>query len=162
MYKKILVPLDGSELAECIEPHVGSIVTGCHVPEVYFVRVVEPVHLPVGTETDGGGVFTEKDAEKIRKETDSRNLTEAERYLSDFVGRHKFENARVQTVILGGKPAETIAEYAEKNGCDLIVMASHGRSGISRWVRGSTADKILRSACVPVLMVRAPGCVAGI
>jgi len=45
---------------------------------------------------------------------------------------------------------------------DLIVIATHGRSGVSRWVWGSVADRILRSACVPVLMVRAPGCFPGI
>jgi nucleotide-binding universal stress UspA family protein len=55
-----------------------------------------------------------------------------------------------------------IADYASKNDVDLIIIATHGRSGVSRWVWGSVADHILRSACVPVLMIRAPGCVAGI
>ena len=58
--------------------------------------------------------------------------------------------------------ADTLAQWAEKNEVDLIVIASHGRSGISRWVMGSVADRVLRSACVPVLMIRAPGCVTGI
>jgi nucleotide-binding universal stress UspA family protein len=61
-----------------------------------------------------------------------------------------------------GKVAESIADYATKNGVDLIIIATHGRSGVSRWVWGSVADRVLRSACVPVLMVRAPGCVPGI
>ena len=64
--------------------------------------------------------------------------------------------------VLEGNPAHTLAEYAEKNQFDLLVIATHGRSGVSRWVWGSVADRILRSACVPVLMVRAPGCVPGI
>jgi nucleotide-binding universal stress UspA family protein len=55
-----------------------------------------------------------------------------------------------------------IADYAEKHGLDLIMIATHGRSGISRWVYGSVADRVLCSACVPVLMVRAPGCTPGI
>jgi nucleotide-binding universal stress UspA family protein len=58
--------------------------------------------------------------------------------------------------------AESIAEYAEKNSADIILIASHGRSGISRWVMGSVADRILRSARVPVMMIRAPGCLPGI
>ena len=58
--------------------------------------------------------------------------------------------------------AEDVANYASKTGADLIVIATHGRSGPSRWVWGSIADRILRSSCVPVLMVRAPGCVPGI
>ena len=49
-----------------------------------------------------------------------------------------------------------------KNEVDLIAISTHGRSGISRWVWGSVADRVLRSACVPVLMVRAPGCVPGV
>ena len=55
-----------------------------------------------------------------------------------------------------------LADYATKNQVDLIVIATHGRSGVSKWVWGSVADRTLRSACIPVLMVRAPGCVAGI
>jgi nucleotide-binding universal stress UspA family protein len=58
--------------------------------------------------------------------------------------------------------AEDLADYAKKSGSDLIVVATHGRSGPSKWVWGSVAERILRSSCVPVLMVRAPGCVAGI
>ncbi len=69
---------------------------------------------------------------------------------------------RAAMEILHGRAAETLAEYASRNGIDLIVMATHGRSGVSRWVWGGVADRILRSACVPVLMVRAPGCVPGI
>jgi nucleotide-binding universal stress UspA family protein len=64
--------------------------------------------------------------------------------------------------VLEGKVPDTLAHWAEKNGVDLIVIASHGRSGVSRWVMGSVADRVLRSACVPVLMIRAPGCVPGI
>ncbi len=54
---------------------------------------------------------------------------------------------------------EEIAKAASDLETDLIIMATHGRSGVSRWVWGSVADRILRAACVPVLMVRAPGCV---
>lgn len=162
MYKKIMVPLDGSELAECVLPHVESIVMGCKAPSVVFVRVVEPVSLPVGTETDGATVFTEEEARRARKEEDSRNKANAEKYLSQLTSRLNYENASVQTKVVTGKVADSLAAYAEKNGVDLIVIATHGRSGVSRWVWGSTADRILRSSCVPVLMVRAPGCIPGV
>lgn len=162
MYTKILVPLDGSELAECVLPHVESIVKGCQVPDVVFLRVVEPAHEPVGTLSDGGSVYSAIDAEKDRTEIDSYNKTVAEKYLGSIASRYGKGATNNQGVVLMGKVAENIADYANKNKVDLIVIATHGRSGISRWVWGSTADKILRSACVPVLMVRAPGCVAGI
>jgi nucleotide-binding universal stress UspA family protein len=162
MYKKILVPLDGSELAECVLPHVESIAKGCSVPNVVFVRVVEPAHLPVATEFAGGGSFSEEDAAKARKEQDEHNRAEAKQYLNNIIKQGTYDGAALKAEVIMGKPADSIAEYAEKHGVDLIVIATHGRSGISRWVYGSVADKVLRSACVPVLMVRAPGCVPGI
>ena len=64
--------------------------------------------------------------------------------------------------VLEGSVAETLAAWAEQNDVDLIIIASHGRSGVSRWVMGSVADRILRSVCVPVMMIRAPGCTPGI
>ena len=162
MYKNILVPVDGSELAECVLPHVETIVKGCNNPNVILVRVVEPSTSPFGAVTDGGTVFTEQEAEKVRQEIDQRNKIEAQQYLMTLAGRIKYGSAAVQTMLLYGKPAESLAEYVRKNNIDLVVMSTHGRSGVSRWVWGSTADKLLRSACVPVMMVRAPGCVVGI
>ena len=85
-----------------------------------------------------------------------------EEYLNDLVNKLTFDGATLHIEVLHGQAAESIAEYSEKNDIDLIVIATHGRSGVSRWVWGSVADKILRSACVPVLMVKAPGCVPGI
>lgn len=161
MYKKILVPMDGSKLAECVLPHVESIVKGCQVPEVIFTRVVEPAHFSAHY-TDLGTVFTEADAKLAEKKEDAINKADAEKYINSITEHYRYGNARNQSLVLTGKPAETVAEYAEKNGVDLIVISTHGRSGVSRWVWGSTADKILRSACVPMLMVRAPGCVPGI
>jgi nucleotide-binding universal stress UspA family protein len=162
MYKKILVPLDGSELAECVLPHVESIAKGCSVPNLVFVRVVEPAHLPVATEFAGGGSFSEEDAAKARKRQDEHNRAEAKQYLNNIIKQGTYDGAALKAEVIMGKPADSIAEYAEKKGVDLIVIATHGRSGISRWVYGSVADKVLRSACVAVLMVRAPGCVPGI
>lgn len=162
MYKKIMVPLDGSELAECVLPHVKSIVKGCNIPDVLFVRVVEPASLPAGAVTDFGAVYTDNDAAKDRINIDNYNKDEAKKYLEGLLSRQQYDNANERSIVLFGKAAESLAEYAEKNDVDLIVIATHGRSGISRWMWGSTADKILRSACVPVMMVRAPGCVPGI
>jgi len=152
MYQKIMVPLDGSELAECVLPHVESIATGCGVKNVIFVRVVEPVHLPPGTTL----------SEKQLQELESEHKTAAENYLQQLVNRGKYEGVNLQTEVIHGAVAESLAEYAEKNNIDLIIIATHGRSGFSRWVWGSVADRILHSACVPVLMVRAPGCIPGI
>jgi nucleotide-binding universal stress UspA family protein len=154
MYKRILVPLDGSELAECVLPHVESIATGCGTQEAIFLRVVEPFSPP-----SGGGVYL--DAETINR-IDADNKAAAQSYLGELRKRTRHNGVSVKTEVTTGAPAETIANYATKNSVDLIAIATHGRSGISRWAWGSVADRLLRSACVPILMVRAPGCVPGI
>ncbi|MGD9044292.1 MAG: universal stress protein [Desulfobacterales bacterium] len=152
MYTKILVPLDGSELAECVLPQVEAITTGCQVSTVVFVRVAEPIDLPEGETRMALPEEQWKQIEADRK-------LDAQNYLAQLVERLDFKGAQLETQVLFGKAADTLADYADGNDFDLIVIATHGRSGVSRWVWGSVADRILHSACVPVLMVRAPGCV---
>ena len=162
MYKKILVPLDGSELAECVIPHVETIAGASGVKEVTFIRVVEPAVLPTGVLTDGAAVFTEANAEQLRRQIDERNEADSREYLDKIKDRVKIAGVDVKVVTLKGKPADEIADYAEKSEADLIIIASHGRSGISRWMHGSVADRLLRTVCIPVMMIRAPGCVTGV
>jgi nucleotide-binding universal stress UspA family protein len=83
-------------------------------------------------------------------------------YLGDVEKQLRDRGFNVMIESRLGKPAEEIINYANQNKVDLIIMASHGRSGVSRWAYGSEADKVLRSSCVPVLLVKAPGCVVGI
>ena len=158
MYDKIMVPLDGSELAECVMPHVEAITTGCKITSVVFVRVVAPIQLPARLPAQGEFGFQEKG----RREMEQQRKKTAEAYLEKIVQKTALEGAVLSYEVLEGNVAETLAHWAEKNSVDLIVIASHGRSGISRWVMGSVADRLLRSVCVPVMMIRAPGCVPGI
>jgi len=146
--------LDGSELAECVLPHVQSIAKGCGVEEVVLLRVVEPFHQVC----DSGGCLSQETANSI----DADNKEAAEKYLSQLIKRTRYDGVSVKPEVITGRPAESIADYATKNSIDLIAIATHGRSGISRWTWGGVADRILRSACVPVLMVRTPGCVPSI
>ena len=153
MYQKILVPLDGSELAECVLPHVESIAKGCSVGSVVFLRVLD-TYMP-----SAAHAYL---SESLKQEMEEGNEKAAKEYLDEVVGRVKLNGIEVQKQLIAGRVAESIAEYATKNDVDLIAIATHGRSGVSRWAWGSVADRVLRSACVPVLMVRAPGCVTGI
>jgi nucleotide-binding universal stress UspA family protein len=155
MYKKIVVPLDGSKLAECVLPHVETLAKGCHVESILFVRVVEPIREIVAEDYAS---LSSKEMELIHSEMSS----EAEGYLQQLVRKIKYNDVKIEGKVLFGKAAETLSEYAAQTGANLIVIATHGRSGVSRWVWGSVADRILRSSCVPVLMVRAPGCVPGV
>jgi len=154
MYNKILVPLDGSKLAECVLPHVQTLVQGCHVREVVFMRVIEPIRSVVAAE----GMMSPQDVESIT----ASMVSDAEIYLKALVQSSKYDGTKVEWQVKGGGVAETLVDYATEQGIDLVVIATHGRSGVSRWVWGSIADRILRASCVPVLMVRAPGCVPGV
>jgi nucleotide-binding universal stress UspA family protein len=156
MYKKIMVPLDGSELAECVLPHVQAFISGCQVGVIVLVRVVEPA----ATSYKGAYVTSAEDLAKIddnTKKIEEERKNNAAEYLKGVVSRLKLDGVKCQTEVLSGKVADSLADYVEANAVDLILIATHGRSGVSRWVRGSIADRILRASRVPVLMVRAPG-----
>jgi len=155
MYQKVLVPLDGSDLAECVLPHVKAIARGCGVGGIIFVRVADTFF---SHPTGGGGEFSDE----LIKKYDASSKAAAERYLKQLAGQPDYGKVNIETKVLTGNTAEKLADFAKKSKADLIVIATHGRSGISRWVWGSVADRLLRSACVPVLMVRAPGCEPGI
>jgi nucleotide-binding universal stress UspA family protein len=144
MYKKILVPLDGSKLAECVLTHVETITNGCGISEVVFVRVYEPLHAVAQDYI-------------LPEDSQQKGIEIAKNYLNDIKEKVKYDNAIVSSTVLVGRAPEGIADYANKNDFDLIVIATHGHSGISRWVWGGVADRILRSASIPVLMVRVPG-----
>ena len=154
MYKKILVPLDGSEFSECSLEHVKAIATGCQVPEVVLLRVVEPV-IPY---VEAG---SQQMAEQIAKElatAEKRAREEAENYLAKAVAKLKKEGIAARPTVVRGKPAEKILDYTNKNQVDLIIMSTHGRAGISRWAMGSVTDRVLRHSTIPVLIASPPGC----
>jgi nucleotide-binding universal stress UspA family protein len=77
-------------------------------------------------------------------------------YLECLARQHRTPDLAIKTVVVKAKPAEAILSYAEAEGIDLIVMASHGRSGVSRWVYGSVTEKVLRQAGCAMLIVRPP------
>jgi nucleotide-binding universal stress UspA family protein len=171
MYKKILVPLDGSKLAEAALPHVEELVRGCDTEEVILVSVTERVQgyravkgsaEPLVLSGGGWGSAIQPPLQRLVPEAFGKKEKQAQKYLDRIARKLEAKGINVSTEVLLWKPAEAIVDYANQSGCDLIVMASHGRSGPSRWAHGSVADKVLRSSCIPVLMVRAPGCVPGI
>jgi nucleotide-binding universal stress UspA family protein len=171
MYKKILVPLDGSKLAEAALPHVEELAKGCDTEEVILVSVTERVRgyramegstEPVVGSGGGWGGSIQPPGQRLLPEATGKKEKQAQRYLDRVAKTLAAKGINVSTDVLLWKPAEAIVGYAKQYGCDLIVMASHGRSGPSRWAYGSVADKVLRMSCIPVLMIRAPGCVPGI
>lgn len=149
MYKKILVPLDGSQLAECVIPHIEAIAKSLD-GEVELISVIEPVEIP----TRGKIALSDDDLKAINSEVKK----EAHKYLNTVAARLKRSNIKAHPVILTGKPAESLIEYTENNDVDLLIMATHGRSGITKWFWGSIAEKVLRAINVPVLLVKTTAC----
>jgi len=154
MYEKIMVPLDGSELAECVLPHVEAIARGCASKELVLLRVVEPEKVYIGSDY----AIDPKNAAA----REVGRIEAAEVYLNEIGSRLSETGLKCKMEAIPGRVAESLVDYCVKGHVDLIIIATHGHSGITRWVRGSVADKILRSSRIPVMMVRAPGTEEGV
>jgi nucleotide-binding universal stress UspA family protein len=154
MHEKIMVPLDGSDRAASALPHVKALASGSPVKQVVLVRVVDPIGYPTAVRAHGEFGIPEKNSEQIQQERKKAFET----YLQEMEKQLNTEGLQTSSAVLEGEVAETLIDYATKNSVDLIVMTTHGRSGISRWLLGSVADRMVSHSCVPVLLVRAPGC----
>jgi nucleotide-binding universal stress UspA family protein len=145
VYERVLIPLDGSELAETILPFAERI-AGPLDTEVVLLRVVEPLSAIAGLGT--GGVVG-PDALFLRQ-------LEAKRYLADVGKRLEAKGLRVRIVLGLGTPGSEITATATAEKADLIALTTHGRTGLWRTILGSVAEEVLRGATVPVLMIRKP------
>jgi nucleotide-binding universal stress UspA family protein len=142
MYKKILIPLDGSPLAEAVLPHAQALANSVEA-EVFLLRVA----------VNPAAEFSFSDPSIA---TDLIDTMEAEtiEYLISI--RTKLQKAGIRTsfLIREGSIAETILEVSAELHTDLIAMSTHGRSGLSRWLMGSIADRVVNHSPVPVLLIR--------
>jgi nucleotide-binding universal stress UspA family protein len=138
--KRILVPLDGSALAEAAIAKATEVAgTEC---TLMLLRAAEAHTLP-------GVDPTEAQVEVVR---------EAEEYLATVAARLKEQGVeRVETSVWYGPAASAIVEAARLRKADLVVMSTHGRSGLGRLILGSVAESVLRGTATPILLLRAPG-----
>ena len=147
MIKKILVPLDGSKLAEKALPYAESFALK-YQAEVTLLWVLQhPTVVPM----DYGGVGVPPVDTMMEKE-------EARNYLNRL--RTEFEQQNIPTrvaVLKSHSVADAIIDLARKEGMDMIVKTTHGRSGLSRWLFGNVAAKVLQQAPCPVFLVRVSG-----
>ena len=142
MYNRILVPLDGSTFAEAALGHARTLAR-CTGADIVLVRVATlPMYEYVAAEPLLYQSI-EQDSEK-----------ESAAYLDKVAGDLKAEGFHVSAETCAGPVAETILDYARDISADIIVMSTHGRSGLARWFIGSIADKIVRGATLPVLLAR--------
>ncbi len=137
--RTILVPLDGSELAEAVLPHVEALAeqNGVEPVDVVLLRVSES---PVMSDHYFSNIPETRE--------------EIEKYLARVEKRLQKVGLSVQSRVLTGEPAEQIVDYASASPFSLVVMSTHARSGLSRWVLGSVAMKVVSGVCSPILLVR--------
>ncbi len=141
MFDPILVPLDGSPLAECVLPHSIAIASSFGA-EITLLRVLE--------KNQAGS-----SAQIFDLLNWQINKTKATLYLEKTKGRLEEARIRAQAAVLEGLVAEGITEYAQNKGMKLIILSSHGHTGLSKWGISSIAQKIILSAPTSVLVVRA-------
>jgi nucleotide-binding universal stress UspA family protein len=149
MYDKIAVPLDGSPLAECVMPHIEALAKS-PTCEAQLITVIEPVEIP----TRGKIALTEDDLKLIHTELEK----DAHTYLDEISQKLVRAGIKTRLVILQGKPADSLIEYVHNNGIDLVVMATHGRSGLTKLFWGSITEKVIRAVNVPVMLIKAGLC----
>jgi nucleotide-binding universal stress UspA family protein len=145
MYKKILVPLDGSELAEraLVEAEPLARMLGS---EIILFEVVPFMPIYGSPELVTPLIVDEKQRESV------------EAYLAKLSGELKQKGFNVSAMVKTGQQvALEIIEFAKERGVDLIIMCTHGRSGITRWVLGSVTLKVLTRAETPILLIRSKG-----
>jgi nucleotide-binding universal stress UspA family protein len=141
MYKKIWVPLDGSELAKRALEHAEEL-TKTYGAEIILFQVVPLMPIYRSPELMMPFIVDEK-----QKEAAERYLTN----LSEELKKKGFKvTAKVET---GQQVAVEIIDFAKKSGVDLIVMCTHGHSGITLWVLGSVVHKVLTRAETPILLI---------
>jgi nucleotide-binding universal stress UspA family protein len=141
MYKKILVPLDGSELAEAVLPHAEALAKS-EGAEIVILRVAV---------TPDSSMFSRNPAlvNNIVREVEE----ETEEYIKAEVSKLRDEGVKVSGLTRDGYVPDMILSVADETHADVIAMSTHGRSGISRWLIGSVADRVVQHSHIPVMLI---------
>jgi nucleotide-binding universal stress UspA family protein len=143
IFEKIMVATDGSESAKKAVDTAVGIAKECE-KKLYAVHVISMEFLYETLPTD----------EELEEAFQEKLMTEGKQATAYVENVGKAANVEVESVILRGIPAEEIIGFAEKNDIDLIVIGTHGLTGIKRFLLGSVAEKVVRHATNSVLVVR--------
>ena len=140
MYQRILVPLDGSDRAELALPFAEELAAKLG-SEIILLCASDSAEAEDYAKHE---IYLEQITEAVKRTT-KKLLTNPEQKVS------------IRSAVTIGLPAQEIVDYAEQVAVSLIIMATHGRTGVSRWALGSVAEKVMRASTRPVLLVRVPG-----
>ena len=157
VYRKILIPHDGSQFASEALPHVLAIESGFN-SEIILVQIVES-WLQINARLDPIPLFAAGfSTSELALQMQEAETKTAEHNLNQL--KQELEScgiSQIKTLVLSGIPGDEIVKTAKNEGCDLILMSTHGRSGLGRVFIGSVADQIIRQAGCPVLLVHPKG-----
>lgn len=165
MFGKVLVTIDRSKLSEAVLPHLQKLLSACPA-EVSLLTVVRPpratkrsgVDLSRVTHVASGDVAVVERVPLAYVETRGQAIQRIEQELLQRLevlsGPIRETGSQVRTVVRAGQPEREIVDFAREGGYDVIVMATHGRSGLSELVQGSVAAAVVRSGVAPVLLAR--------
>lgn len=143
MYRRILVPLDGSQVAEGVLPHARALA---------FAEGAEIVLLRVAANPVMEFTFSDPSvAQRVVEDLE----TQSKQYMAGVEESLKKDGFQVSALIREGAVADMILRTAEEVGADVIAMSTHGRTGPARWLLGSVADRVVRNSSIPVLLIRA-------
>jgi nucleotide-binding universal stress UspA family protein len=144
---KVLVPLDGSDIGENALPAVIELARRTGMEVVLFQAVPLAFHVYPAGDMVSQVPYSEREMEPIKGQVKG--------YLDNVVKRLTGLGLKVSQQMVVGNPEEAIIKKAEEIKVDLVAMSTHGRSGVSRWVFGSVADRVLSAGTTPLLLVRA-------
>ncbi|MBK8421293.1 universal stress protein [Candidatus Villigracilis saccharophilus] len=145
MYRKILVPLDGSKVAEGVLPHAKSLA---------YSEGAELILLTVGANPALDYAFSDPGlAQQAIQEQEDRSS----KYITEIEAQLKSAGFKTSTQMRVGAVADVILGVAEELQVDVIAMSTHGRTGPARWLLGSIAERVVRNSNIPVLLIRAKG-----
>ena len=148
----ILVPLDGSQTAESVLPHVEVLAKqrGSESIKVTLIRICEPVFITADYPEASMSFTWDEHVQRMQDHVKEIAM----QYLKKIQKRLEYSGLKVTDVVLMGKAADEIINYAQENSPNLIVMSTHGYSAINRWEYGNVADKVLYGVSSPVFLVR--------
>jgi nucleotide-binding universal stress UspA family protein len=153
MLNHVLVPLDQSKLAETALDYLPKLIDADS--KITLLTILVPPDLSFGTlyGPTEGMVQAVRDSGASYESLERQVRVQAENYLRKIAENLVTLGARVEIRVQVGHDAETIVENAASLGVDAIVMATHGRSGLSRWLLGSVTQKVLNTALCPVFVI---------
>jgi nucleotide-binding universal stress UspA family protein len=175
VYSKVVVPLDGSKLAEAVLPHLEEIVKAFKIEQIMLVSVTEKVkgrlrqkdayeefvfeHERLEPPAQVAPLQVTMSGPKSHSQQDvpfsmGRMAKSAVDYLDKIAAGLDKLKTDVTITIMAGNPAEEIVRFAEEQGADLILMASRGKTGFSRWDMGNIAEKVIKATRATVVLVK--------